>query len=47
MPDEIVNTITQQGFHFDSPTLHDSCSIALSWLVLQMSHFGQNLHVRY
>ena len=44
MPDEIVNTITQQGFHFDSPNLRDSCSMVLSQMVLHISHIGQHLH---
>ena len=46
MPDELVNLISQQGSHFGSPNLQDSFSIALSWMVLQMSHIGQHLHAR-
>ena len=41
---ELVNAISEQGFHFDSPNLQDSCNMALSGMVLQMSHIGQNLH---
>ena len=44
MPDEIVNTINQQGFHFDSPNLQDIFNMALSRMVLQMGHIGQHLH---
>ena len=46
MPDELVNTITQQGFHLDSPNFQDSFNMALSWMVLHMSHIGQFLHAR-
>ena len=34
MPDELVNTITEQGFHFDSLNFQDSVNMALSWMVL-------------
>ena len=46
MPDELVNTISQQGFHFDSPNLQDSFNMALSRMVLKMSHIDQHLNVR-
>ena len=35
-----------QGLHFDSPNLQDSFNVALSQMVLQMSHIGQHLHAR-
>ena len=46
MPDELVNTITQQGFHFDSPNFQDGFDIALTRMALKMSHIGQHLHAR-
>ena len=46
MPDELVNMISQQGFHFNSPNLQDSFNAALPRMVLQMSHIGQHLHAR-
>ena len=42
--DELVNTINQQGFHFGSPNFQDSFDIALTQMVLKMSHIGQHLH---
>ena len=39
MPVELVKTISQQGFHFDS-NLQDGFDIALSRTVLQMSHWS-------
>ena len=44
MPVELVNTISQQGFHFDSPNFKDSVNMASSWMVLHMNHIGQHLH---
>ena len=44
MSEELVNTITQYGFYFDSPNFQDSFNMALSWMVLRMSHIGQHLH---
>ena len=44
MPGELVNMISQQGFHFESPNLQDSFNMALSQMVLQMSHIGQHIH---
>ena len=29
MPDELINMISQQGFHFDSTNLQDSFNLAL------------------
>ena len=46
MPDELVNMISQQGFHFDSPNLQDGFIMALSRMVVQMSHICQHLHAR-
>ena len=46
MPVDLVNTIGQQEFHFDSPNFQDGFDIALPWTVLQMSHIGQNLKAR-
>ena len=36
--DELVNMISHQGFHFDSPNLQDSVNMALSWMVLHLGH---------
>ena len=36
MPDELVNTITQEIFHFDPPNLWDICSMALSRMILHI-----------
>ena len=44
MPDKLINMISQQRFHFDSPNLQDNFNMALSWMVLQISHIGQHLH---
>ena len=41
---ELVNMVSQQGFHFDSPNLQDSFNMALSRMVFRMGHIGQNLH---
>ena len=46
VPDELVNTITEQGFHFSSPNFQDGFDIALTRMVLKMSHIGQHLHAR-
>ena len=44
MPGELVNVISQRGFHFDSPNLQDSFNMALSSMVLHMGRIGQHLH---
>ena len=46
MPVEFVNAISQRGFHFDSPNFQDTFHMALSRIVLQMSHIGQLFHAR-
>ena len=46
VPDELVNMISEQGFHCDSPNLQDSFNMALSWKVLQMRYIGQHLYAR-
>ena len=43
MPDELINMLSQQGFHFDSQSLQDSFNMAVSWMVF---HMGQYLHAR-
>ena len=44
MPDEFINTISQQGFHFD---FKDSFNVALLQKVLHMGHSVQHLHAHY
>ena len=44
MPDELVNTITQHGFHFGSSSLQDSCNMALSQMVLHMGYIFQDFY---
>ena len=46
MPDELVNTVTQQEFHFHLPNFQDGFDIALTRMVLKMSHVGQHLDAR-
>ena len=41
----VLSTISQRGFHFDSPNLQDSFYMALYRMVLQMSHIGENFRV--
>ena len=46
MPVEIVNVISQLGFHFKSLNFQDSFDMALFWMVLHMGNIGQHLHAR-
>ena len=46
VPDELVNVLTQHGFHFDSPNVQDSWSMALSGMVLHFGHIGQTFCYR-
>ena len=41
----IVNTISQQGFHFDSLNFPDKFNMAL-YHMAYMGHIGQNRHAR-
>ena len=45
MPEELFDTITLYGFHFDPPNVQDSFDMALSWAVLQMGYIGQHRRV--
>ena len=44
MPDELINMISQQGFHFDAPYLQDSFNMALSRMVLHLGHIIQDFY---
>ena len=46
VPIILVNTITQSVYQINPPNLQGGFNMALSWMVLQMGHFGQHLHAR-
>ena len=41
----VVNMRSQQGLHFDPPNLQDGFCIALSQMVLQMSHINRSKYL--
>ena len=41
---ELVNAISQQGFHVDSPNFQENFDMELAQMMLQMGHVGQNRH---